>query len=162
MSALPLRGRSLAGERYSVLRQSEISLNTLSTEFRDRFVQSFPHLASLIEERDDGSLHIRIPHPRIPSGLVISTARNDLTIGFRDWHTHGDVLTAYNCGSPLDCTVAFVEWILTDEVLIAISIVNGGFRDAWVTDDPEEDRRYVQPNEQLLIGSWSELASSAS
>ena len=114
---------------------------------------------AFVDEHDDG-IHIRIPHPRTPTGLGISTSGSDLTIGFRQGHTHGDILTAFAAGSPLDCTIAYVESILTGERTLAISLVDGHFHDAWITDDPDEDRRYSQANERLIVGSWKELASS--
>jgi hypothetical protein len=44
-------------------------------------------------------------------------------------------------------------------VQLVISYVDGAFEDAWVTDDPAREERYCQPNEELLVGTWSELAA---
>ena len=47
----------------------------------------------------------------------------------------------------------------TTELELVISYVDGAFQDAWVSDDPAKDDKYSQPNEELLVGTWSALAA---
>jgi len=60
-----------------------------------------------------GSLSISVPHPRIPTGLVINTIGDE----------------------------TFVRRILDDEAQVVISYVNGAFQDAWATEDRAKDQR---------------------
>jgi hypothetical protein len=110
-------------------------------------------------EGHDGALIMRVPHPAIPCGLVLSTQGDEITIGFRRWHTHGELLGGKSPDEHIHAVLEFVERILEGDVQIAISYVDGEFDDAWVTDDPIKDQRYIEPNEQLRIGTWSELAA---
>jgi hypothetical protein len=113
-----------------------------------------PALAAALTETPSGDLLLSVPHPRIPSGLRATTAGGDFTVGFGAWHTHADV------EGGISNTVALIAHILSDEATLVVSEENGRFVDAWVTDDPEAERRYQASGETLRIGSWSELASS--
>jgi len=122
-------------------------------------LEVLPRLAPYLSEAPDGALVIRVPHPAIPSGLVVSTEGDEITVGFRRWHTHGELLGGPSSEEQIQAALAFVEQILEDEVSIAISYVDGEFDDAWVTEDPSKEQRYVQSNEKLRVGTWSGLAA---
>ena len=118
-------------------------------------LEILPRLAPYVSEAPEGALVIRVPHPAIPSGLVLSTKGDEITVGFRRWHTHGELLGGMSPDEHIQAALALVERILEDEVSIAISYVDGEFDDAWVTDDLSKEGRYVQSNETLRIGTWS-------
>jgi hypothetical protein len=82
-----------------------------------------------------------------------------ITIGFKQWHTHGDMLGDNSTDEHIQAALEFIRSIVEDEVQLVISYVDGAFEDAWVTDDPAKEERYCQPNEELLVGTWSELAA---
>jgi hypothetical protein len=134
-------------------------LNPYSSRVRDAFLARLPLLAPFMTDTPEGILEIRIPHPRIPSGLIVSTDDDEVSIGFRTWHTHGDLFGGTTPEEHLRDAITFVEQILSNQAQIAISQVDGVFADAWVTDDPVKERRWVQPNEDLRIGTWAELAT---
>jgi hypothetical protein len=120
---------------------------------------TLPRLAPYLEEEPGGSLSIRVPHSRIPTGLLIVTEGDEITIGFKQWHTHGDMLGGNSPDEHIQAALEFIRSIVEDEVQLVISYVDGAFEDAWVTDDPAKEERYCQPNEELLFGTWSELAA---
>ncbi len=133
-------------------------MNEYSTKVRNAVLETMPHLEQHMKESQSGTLVIRVPHPRISSGLVITTDGDEITIGFRTWHTHGELLTAAP-EAQIGSALTFVKQILDGDVQLAVSYVNGEFVDAWVSDDPVGERRYLQPNEQLVIGTWAQLAA---
>ena len=134
-------------------------LNSYATRVRSAVLETLPRLAPYMEETQSGALRIRVPHPRISSGLVITTEDDEMTIGFRSWHTHGELLGGTSSDEHVLRALEFVEQLLEGNVQVVISTVDGEFNDAWVTDDPLKEHRYVQPHEQLLIGTWSDLAA---
>jgi hypothetical protein len=91
--------------------------------------------------------------------LVIDTQGDEIIIGFHEWHTHGDLLGGDTPDEHVSAALEFVRRILEDEVQLVISYVDGAFQDAWVTEDSAKDEKYSAPNEELLIGTWSELAA---
>jgi hypothetical protein len=123
-----------------------------AAEVRRAIVSALPELAAALTETPSGDLLLSVPHPRIPTGLRATTAGDDFTVGFGAWHTHADV----EGGIPN--MVALIARILSDKTTLVVSEEHGRFVDAWVTDDPEAERRFQAPGETLRIGSWSELA----
>jgi hypothetical protein len=136
-----------------------MSLNEYAVRVRAVIIESFPRLLPYLKESDSGSLTITIPHSRIASGLLITTDGDEVSVGFRTWHTHGELLGGKTPEEHMHAAFAFVEQILDDEVPLVVSYVDGEFHDAWVSSDPTREEKYVQPNEQIRIGTWSGLAA---
>jgi hypothetical protein len=122
-------------------------------------LEMLPRLAPYLSDGPRGSLSIRVPHPRIQSGLLIDTEGDEITIGFQEWHTHGDMLGGNTPEEHVNAALEFIRRILDGELELVISYVDGAFQDAWVSDDPAKDDKYSQPNEELLVGTWSALAA---
>ena len=136
-----------------------MSLNEYAVRERALIIESFPRLLPYLTETDSGSLSISVPHPRIPTGLLVTTNGDEISVGFRTWHTHGELLGGKTPEEHMHAAFAFVEQMLDDEVLIVVSYVDGEFHDAWVSTDPTREGKFLQPNEQIRIGTWSELAT---
>jgi len=90
--------------------------------------------------------------------LVIRTPDGDITMGFSDypWHTHGDVQAAVrnSSESPEAAAERFVDELLSNKLVIAISIVAGTIRDIWIADDPEANRKWCQDGETIEFRLW--------
>ena len=127
-------------------------LSPFASEVRQIIHEKLPGLAPKLSETPAGELILTVPHPVIPSGLRAETQGSDFTIGFAVWHTHADV------EGGVVAAVDLLGRILADEVTLVVLERSGQFEDAWVTQDPERERKYQQPDETLRIGSWSELA----
>jgi hypothetical protein len=91
--------------------------------------------------------------------LIVDLAVDgDCSVGFDgfEWHAHGDILTIDYGGSPESAARAFVDDIIASRRVIVISRVDGGIRDAWVTDDPSNDEmKYAYPNETIEKRFWN-------
>jgi hypothetical protein len=136
-----------------------MALNEYAQQVRRSILEELPRLAPYLSDGPSGYLSICVPHPRIPSGLLIETEGDEITIGFQEWHTHGDLLGGNSPEEHVSAALEFVRRLLDDELQLVISYVDGAFQDAWVTDDAAKDDRYSAPNEELLIGTWSTLAA---
>jgi hypothetical protein len=134
-------------------------LNAYAQQVQRAILETLPQLAPYLGDGQQDSLSIRVPHPRIPTGLLVSTEGDEITICFREWHTHGDLLGGSSPEEHVKAALDFIRRILEDEVQLVISYVNGAFEDAWISDDPAKDEKYSPANEELLIGTWSELAA---
>jgi hypothetical protein len=89
--------------------------------------------------------------------FIIRRDDEDLSLGFSGyvWHTHADLL-AEASGAPEPVAVArFVEDLINDRTVIAVSRVGGVIRDAWVTDDPISELRYKPEEEDIEFRYWS-------
>lgn len=95
-----------------------------------------------------------------PDGLlrfVIERDGDDLSLGFAGypWHTHADILAA-SFGVPEQVAIArFVEDLLNDRSVVALSLVGGKVQDVWITDDPVSDLRYKPEEESIEFRYWS-------
>ncbi len=136
-----------------------MAFNSYASQVHDALIEALPHLAEYASEAEGGTLVVRVPHPRIASGLVVTTEGDEVTVGFRTWHTHGELLGGASPQEYATSAISLVKAILEDQVQLAVSYLNGDFDDAWVTDDPDHEQRYVQPSEQVVIGTWNELAA---
>lgn len=100
-------------------------------------------------ERDhvspDGALRFLV---RVPDG--------DITMGFDGfpWHTHGDILAATSSGSPEDAAERFVTDLISNKLIIAVSIASGMIRDIWITDAPADNLRYCPAEEIINFRYW--------
>ena len=91
--------------------------------------------------------------------LVTRDERGDVSLGFDGfaWHTHADVLAAATgvSKSKEQAVRQFIDDLLNDGMIIVVSRVDGTVKDAWVTDDPGKEMKYVQPQETLEFRYWS-------
>ena len=133
-------------------------LNPFAERVRRALLGAIPALAGDLSETPGGDLLLVVPHPRIPSGLRLTTEGGELTVGFRSWHTHGDLLGGSSEEAQIAAVVTLVGAILSDRVTVVISEASGRFEDAWLSDDPAKEPAYQAPGETLRIGTWSELA----
>ncbi|MFN9364013.1 MAG: hypothetical protein ACK6CE_04325 [Planctomycetota bacterium] len=88
---------------------------------------------------------------------VESLKDGDVAIGFRGypWHTHADILASINSMNETDAVRRFIDDVLNDRSLIAMQVIDDAIHDVWITDDPANDRKYMQPNEQIHFRYWS-------
>src|SRR5512147_124927 len=136
-----------------------MALNPYASRVRAALIAALPNLAQYASETNDGALLVRVPHPRIPSGLLVTTQGNEVTVGFRTWHTHGEMLGGASPQEHAASAISLVTQILEGQVQLVVSYLNGEFNDAWVSDDPGHDQSYAGPSERLVIGTWAELAA---
>ena len=134
-------------------------LNRYATKVRAAVLQTLPRLGQYLDESGSGALVLRVPHPRIPSGLILSTQGDEVSVGLGVWHTHGELLGGSSPEEHIQSALALVHRILEGDVQLVVRYLDGEFEDAWVTDDPDREDKYIQPNESLVIGTWAELAA---
>ena len=90
--------------------------------------------------------------------IVTRDDTGDTTIGFDgyQWHTHGDILAAVYKLPEEEAIREYIDSILLDYQIIAISRVNGSIRNVWPSDDPIVDCEYYKASEELLeFRYWS-------
>jgi len=89
--------------------------------------------------------------------VVIREDDGDVSIGFDgcSWHTHGDILAA-EAGKPeIEAIREFIDRILRDRQLLAVSRIAGEVRDVWPSDDPDGESRHRDANESIEFRRWS-------
>lgn len=81
----------------------------------------------------------------------------DVTLGFAGhfWHTHADILAATSGEPEQEAVARFVEDLLTDRSVIAVSRVGGEVRDVRITDDPVTELRDKTEEEEVEFRYWS-------
>lgn len=136
-----------------------MTLTPFSAQVRDCLAAEFPDLVPFFTEQPSGVFRVRVPHPRIASGLNLSTDRDELTLGFQQWHTHGELLGGTTPTEHLAASVALLRSILNGEALLAVSFIDGRFADAWVTIRPDHEQSFVDANERVEVGTWADLAA---
>lgn len=89
--------------------------------------------------------------------IVTRDSAGDVAIGFDRyaWHTHADILASLSGLSESDAIQQFVERVIGDDQIIAISRVNGEVCDVWPTDDPRGEFKHKPPEESLEFRRWS-------
>ena len=89
--------------------------------------------------------------------IVCREDDGDTAIGFEgfDWHTHTDLLASSWGLSEPDALRRFVDEVLDDRAIIAVSRARGEVRDVWITDDPDSDLRYKTADETIEFRHWS-------
>lgn len=95
----------------------------------------------------DGRLALRIT-PEVEGETMISFH------GF-DWAISGSQLAEVHSLEPDSAIEAYVESIVQDRAIIAISLVDDEMVDAWVTEYPKSDLEYCAENERLVFRRWS-------
>src|SRR5215208_1445837 len=75
----------------------------------------------------------------------------DISLGFKcfPWHTHAGVLASALGMSEELAVNRFVDDLLSDRSIIAVSRVGGRIRDAWITADPQSDLRH-KPDDEII------------
>jgi hypothetical protein len=71
-----------------------VTLNIYSRQVLRAFLDLLPELEPYAHCAEGGVLDITVPHPKIESGLHVTAAGGEVSIGFREWHTHADLLAA--------------------------------------------------------------------
>jgi len=89
--------------------------------------------------------------------FIIERDDNDLSLGFAgySWHTHADLLAASFGISEQEAIARFVEDLIDDRAIIAVSRVGGKIHDVWITDDPLSEMRYKPEEEDIKFRHWS-------
>lgn len=89
--------------------------------------------------------------------VVIREDNGDMSIGFSgcSWHTHGDILSAESGKTESDAIREFVDGIVADAAVLAVSRMDGDLRDVWPTDDPLAEVDYQHEKETLEFRRWS-------
>jgi hypothetical protein len=71
------------------------------------------------------------------------------------WRTHGDLLAPEYGESPEAATRAFVDMILSCQLVIVISRAGSEVWDISITDDPDyDDEKYAAPDETIEKRFW--------
>jgi hypothetical protein len=102
-----------------------------------------------------------------PDGIlrfVVFREDEDLSLGFSgyDWHTHAELLVGPYGASEEEAAGRFVEDLLNDKLVIAISSIGGVVKDVWITDDPGSERSYEPEEENTVLRYWSGRSWQAS
>lgn len=88
--------------------------------------------------------------------VVATDDDGDVALGFDGypWHTHADILAAVAGVVETDAVEQFVQDLLGNRAVIAISRVGGVIRDVWVTDDPSAEFRHLTEGESIELRLW--------
>ena len=86
-----------------------------------------------------------------------STESGGDAIGFEGfpWHTHVDLLSVYEIEPQIETADQFIEELREERLVMVIASVDGRIRDVWVTDNPEDELKYLSPGENLALRYWS-------
>lgn len=89
--------------------------------------------------------------------FIIERDDADVSLGFAGhaWHTHADILAESFGMSEPEAIARFVEDLLNDRSVVAVSRVEGVVRDIWITDDPISELRYLSEGEEIEFRYWS-------
>jgi hypothetical protein len=88
--------------------------------------------------------------------LVVTADDGDVALGFQGfaWHTHADLLAAAACIPEAEAVGQFVEDLLGNRSVIAVSRVRGEVRDVWITDDPDSEFLDLLEGETIELRYW--------
>jgi hypothetical protein len=89
--------------------------------------------------------------------FVVQEDEQDISLGFEGypWHTHADMLASTFGTSEALAVSRFVDDLLGDRCIIAVSRIGGTIRDVWITTDPRSDLRHGSDDEILELRYWS-------
>jgi hypothetical protein len=89
--------------------------------------------------------------------IVCSYDDGDTTLGFEGyaWHTHADILASLSGLPEPEAVRRFVNDILDDRSVIAVSRIGAAIRDVWVTDNPVSELKYKPDDERIEFRYWS-------
>ncbi len=96
--------------------------------------------------------------------FIVDREGDDVSLGFAgyEWHTHADLLVGSFGLSEQEAVARFVEDLLGDRSVIAVSRVRGVIQDVSITDDPASELRYKPEEEEIEFRHWSGRAWQAS
>jgi len=96
--------------------------------------------------------------------FIICREDNDVSLGFagHPWHTHADLLVGTYGESEAIAIDHFVEDLLNDRSIIAVSRIGGVIQDVWITGEPLSELRYKAEDEDIEFRYWSGRAWQAS
>ena len=88
--------------------------------------------------------------------IVVTEDDGDVALGFDSfsWHTHADMLAAVADIPETEAVERFVQDVLGNRAIIAVSRVGGEIRDVWVSDDPTSEHRYLSEGESVELRYW--------
>jgi hypothetical protein len=89
--------------------------------------------------------------------FVVVRDAQDISLAFEGypWHTHADMLASTFGTSEALAVNRFVDDLLSDRCIIAVSRTGGTIRDVWIATDPRSDLRHVSDGEVLEFRYWS-------
>ncbi len=89
--------------------------------------------------------------------VVCRAADGDTAIGFASfpWHTHADILASSSGPGEPEAIRRFIDDVLNDRAIIAVSRTNGVAKDVWVTEVPASELRYQRGDETIEFRYWS-------
>src|SRR5262245_23848066 len=89
----------------------------------------------------DGRLHF----------IVVTDHTGDISLGFDGftWHTHADILAAEYQLPESEAVNHFINDLLNNRKIIALSKINGTLADVWITTNPADEQRYLQADETI-------------
>jgi hypothetical protein len=79
---------------------------------------------------------------------------NDIRLLFYS-HTHAEILASLSGLSEAVAVRCYIDDILEDRAVIAVSRVGDGIRDMWVSDDPVSELEYKPKEETIEYRYWS-------
>lgn len=104
---------------------------------------------------DDANFHVS------PDGLlalrVVRDVDGEELIGFHgfDWSVQIRILSELS-GVPAEAAKqAFIDKVLSDVAIIAILKTQGVMMDAWVTEEPHIDLKFLKAHEEIEFRYWS-------
>ncbi len=95
--------------------------------------------------------------------IIVLYEDHDIMVGFDGypWHSHLESLQEdifLKHGEKLtkeESLERFMQDILNDKTLLAISFINDQIQDVWPTDDPVQELKYKTEEEKIIFRFWS-------
>ena len=110
---------------------------------------------------DVGDAGRRICQPRWATEILVTCPDGDWTIGFDGfpWHTHGSILAELTRQDEIAAVECFLADLIGNVSVITLKRISGKLVDAWVSDDPVQDRsdckRYGSTDELIEFRLWN-------
>jgi hypothetical protein len=94
--------------------------------------------------------------------IVCADDDGDTALGFEGfaWHTHADILASLSGLSQPEAVRRFVNDILDDRAVIAVSRIGAAIHDVWVTEIPASELKYKPDDETIEFRYWSGRCAS--
>jgi hypothetical protein len=88
--------------------------------------------------------------------LVVTEDDGDVALGFAGfaWHTHADLLAWETSLTEAEAVERFVQDVLDNRAVIAVSRIGGKVRNVWVTDDLTSESCDLPPGETVELRYW--------
>jgi len=89
--------------------------------------------------------------------IVCRDDDGEMALGFDGlvWHTHADILASLSGLPHADAVRCFINDILEDRAIIAISRIGDAIADVWITEDPTRESKYKPEEEAIEFRYWS-------